>query len=92
MRNIIVTVSLITAIAFLAISALSSTQIFTQILSSGEEIRSELWILIILTFLGGVVMIGIAWAIVELSDRRDSFASQPLHHTNRQPYDDDDDV
>lgn len=77
MRNIIVAVSLVTAVAFLAISALSSIQIFSQVLSSGEEIRSELWILIILCFLGGVIMIGIAWAIVELSEaRRDNVLRQ----------------
>jgi len=70
MKYLIVSVSLITAIAFLAISALSSLQIFNEVIASGEEIRSELWLLIILCFLGGVIMIGIAWAIVELSEAR----------------------
>lgn len=77
MRPIIVAISLLTAIAFLAISAASSWQIFTQVLASGEEIRTELWVLIIMCFLGGVIMIGIAWAIVEVNEaRRDHLASR----------------
>lgn len=70
MKSLIIAISLLTAIAFLVISVVSTWQIFTLLLSSAEAIRGELWLLLVLAFTGGVIMLSIAWGIAELTETR----------------------
>lgn len=70
MKQIIIGISLTTAIAFLVLSVVSTWQIFTLLLSSDASVRSELWVLLILCFTGGVIMLSIAWGIAELTETR----------------------
>ena len=72
MKQLIITISIVTAIAFLLLSVISTWQIFTFLLDSNGDVRPELWILLIITFTGGVIMLGIAWGIAEVSDARRS--------------------
>lgn len=69
LRPIIIAISLLTAIAFLALSIISAWQIFTLSLDNSSSIRAELWILMVLCFVGGIVLLGIAWGIVEMTGR-----------------------
>ena len=69
MKPLIVLISLITAIAFLAVSVIATWQIFTTLIS-GTEIRGELWAFLILTFSAGVIMISLSWGISELGASR----------------------
>jgi|GEM_PF-1810881 len=70
MKFVIIAVSLVAAIAFLAISVISTYEIFQTLLSGDDPIRGELWILLIMTFTGGVIMLSIAWGIAELTENR----------------------
>lgn len=69
MKYLIILISSLTAIAFLGFSVISTWQIFT-VLISGESIRSELWALLVMTFTAGVIMLSLAWGIVELGAAR----------------------
>ena len=70
MKQLIIVISLATAIAFLVISVISTWQIFTLLIGGDEAIRGELWLLLILAFAGGVIMLSIAWGIAELTETR----------------------
>lgn len=70
MKQIIIGVSLVTAVAFLIISVITTFQIFTIVISSDTLVRGELWLLLILCFTGGVIMLSIAWGIAELTESR----------------------
>lgn len=69
MKYLIILISSLTAIAFLGFSVISTWQIFT-VLISGESIRNELWALLVMTFTAGVIMLSLAWGIVELGAAR----------------------
>ncbi|XWX02622.1 hypothetical protein VZO05_08885 [Aggregatilineales bacterium SYSU G02658] len=69
MKSLIVFISLITAIAFLGLSIISTWQIFTSLISGGDSLRGELWALLIMTFTAGVIMILLAWGITEVGSR-----------------------
>lgn len=68
-KSLIVIISLITAIAFLGLSIVSTWQIFTTLIGGGEVLRGELWALLIMTFTAGVIMIMLAWGIAEIGSR-----------------------
>lgn len=70
MKNIITTISVVTAIAFLLISVISTVQIFLLVVGGNAAVRGELWVLLITTFTGGIIMLGIAWGIAELTESR----------------------
>lgn len=70
MRQITVIISLIASVAFLGLSVLTAYQVFILAISDEETVRGELWILLVLCFIGGAIMIGIAWGITELSEAR----------------------
>ena len=70
MKQLIIGVSLFTAIAFLIISVITTFQIFTIVISTETLVRGELWLLLILCFTGGVIMLSIAWGIAELTESR----------------------
>lgn len=69
MKSLIVFISLITAIAFLSLSIISTWQIFTSLIAGGDSLRGELWALLIMTFTAGVIMILLAWGIAEIGSR-----------------------
>ena len=69
MKYFIILISALTAVAFLGFSVISTWQLFT-ILIAGESIRSELWVLLIMTFTAGVIMLSLAWGIVEIGEMR----------------------
>ncbi|MFQ3659729.1 MAG: hypothetical protein SNJ54_12330 [Anaerolineae bacterium] len=69
MKSLIVFISLITAIAFLGLSIISTWQIFTSLIAGGDSLRGELWALLIMTFTAGVIMILLAWGITEIGSR-----------------------
>lgn len=68
-KSLIVIISLITAIAFLGLSIVSTWQIFTALISGEGSLRGELWALLIMTFTAGVIMIMLAWGIAEIGSR-----------------------
>jgi membrane protein implicated in regulation of membrane protease activity len=70
MKMLIIAISLVTAIAFLLIAVISTWQIFTALIAGGENLRGELWILLIVSFTGGVIMLAMAWGIAELTESR----------------------
>ncbi|MEL6404244.1 MAG: hypothetical protein AAFR81_07755 [Chloroflexota bacterium] len=70
MKQIIIGVSLITAIAFLGMSVFTTYNIFTLILEPESLVRNELWILLVVTFTGGVILLSMAWGIAELTESR----------------------
>lgn len=70
MKQIIIGISTLTAVAFLGMSVVTTYQIFNILISGDDAIRGELWILLILCFTGGVILLSIAWGIAELSDSR----------------------
>lgn len=70
MKQVIIGISLITAIAFLVLSVITTYEIFVTLIGSEEPIRSELWALLVVCFTGGVIMLSIAWGIAELTDSR----------------------
>ena len=70
MKYVIIAVSLVTAVAFLAISVISTYEIFQTLLQGDDPIRGELWVLLIMAFTGGVILLSIAWGIAELTESR----------------------
>ena len=70
MKYVIIAVSLVTAVAFLGISVVSTYEIFQTLLQGDDPIRGELWILLIMAFTGGVILLSIAWGIAELTEGR----------------------
>lgn len=70
MKQFIIAISLITAIAFLVLSVVSTWEIFSTLISGDDAVRGELWLLLILCFTGGVIMLSIAWGIAELTESR----------------------
>lgn len=63
MKMLIIAISLVTAVAFLLIAVISTWQIFTALIANGESLRGELWILLIVSFTGGVIMLAMAGAL-----------------------------
>lgn len=70
MKQVIIAVSLLVAIAFLVMSVVTTYNIFTLILSPDSIVRPEMWILLVVTFTGGVILLSIAWGIAELTESR----------------------
>lgn len=70
MKQLIIGISLLTAIAFLVLSVITTYEIFSTLISGEEALRGELWALLIVTFTGGVILLSIAWGIAELADSR----------------------
>ncbi|MCS6835643.1 MAG: hypothetical protein NZ750_06480 [Anaerolineae bacterium] len=70
MKILIIAISLVTAVAFLLIAVISTWQIFTALIGGGDNLRGELWILLIVAFTGGVIMLAMAWGIAELTESR----------------------
>jgi hypothetical protein len=70
MKQVIIGVSLLVAIAFLVMSVVTTYNIFTLILAPDTIVRPEMWILLIVTFTGGVILLSIAWGIAELTESR----------------------
>ncbi len=68
-KSLIVIISLLTAIAFLGLSIVSTWQIFTTLIAGTQPLRGELWALLIMTFTAGVIMIMLAWGIAEIGSR-----------------------
>ncbi len=69
LRQIIIIIGLVAAVAFLGISIISAWQIFTLAVGA-SEIRGELWLLLVLAFLAGSIMLAIGWGISEMSEIR----------------------
>lgn len=69
MKQLIIFISLITAIAFLGLSVVSTWQIFTSLIAGDAPLRGELWALLVMTFTAGVIMILLAWGIAEIGTR-----------------------
>ena len=70
MKQVIIGVSLLVAIAFLLMSVVTTYNIFTLILDPAALVRPEMWILLVVTFTGGVILLSIAWGIAELTESR----------------------
>lgn len=70
MKQLIIAISLLTAVAFLILSVVTTYQIFTTLISGEDAVRGELWILLVLCFTGGVILLSIAWGIAELTESR----------------------
>ena len=70
MKQVIIGVSLVAAIAFLLMSIITTYNIFTLVLQPESILRPELWILLVASFTGGVILLSIAWGIAELSETR----------------------
>jgi hypothetical protein len=70
MKQVIIGVSLIVAIAFLGMSVVTTYNIFNLILDPNSLVRPEMWILLVVTFIGGVILLSIAWGIAELTESR----------------------
>ena len=70
MKQVIIGVSLLVAIAFLLMSVVTTYNIFTLILDPEALVRPEMWILLVVTFTGGVILLSIAWGIAELTESR----------------------
>lgn len=68
-KSLIIVISLLTAIAFLGLSIVSTWQIFNTLISGADALRGELWALLIMTFTAGVIMIMLAWGIAEIGSR-----------------------
>lgn len=69
LRQIIIIIGLVAAVAFLGISIISAWQVFTLAIGA-SEIRGELWLLLVLSFLAGSIMLAIGWGISEMSEIR----------------------
>ncbi len=76
LKPLIVFISLITAVAFLAVSVIATWQIFTTLIA-GNDIRSELWAFLVLTFTAGVIMISLSWGISEYGEARRAALASP---------------
>lgn len=70
MKQVIIGVSLLVAIAFLGMSVVTTYQIFNLVLTPETLVRPEMWILLVVTFTGGVILLSIAWGIAELTESR----------------------
>jgi hypothetical protein len=70
MKQVIIAVCLLVAIAFLLMSVITTYQIFMLILAPDTIVRPEMWILLVVTFTGGVILLSIAWGIAELTESR----------------------
>ena len=70
MKQVIIGVSLLVAIAFLVMSVITTYNIFILILAPDTIVRPEMWILLVVTFTGGVILLSIAWGIAELTESR----------------------
>jgi hypothetical protein len=70
MKQVIIGVSLLVAIAFLVMSVVTTYNIFVLILAPDTIVRPEMWILLIVTFTGGVILLSMAWGIAELTESR----------------------
>jgi hypothetical protein len=70
MKQVIIAVSLLVAISFLVMSVITTYQIFMLILAPDTIVRPEMWILLVVTFTGGVILLSIAWGIAELTESR----------------------
>jgi hypothetical protein len=70
MKQVIIGVSLLVAIAFLVMSVITTYNIFNLILDPDSLVRPEMWILLVVTFTGGVILLSIAWGIAELTESR----------------------
>jgi hypothetical protein len=70
MKQVIIAVSLLVAISFLVMSVVTTYNIFTLILAPDTIVRPEMWILLVVTFTGGVILLSIAWGIAELTESR----------------------
>jgi len=70
MKQVIIGVSLLVAIAFLLMSVVTTYNIFTLILDPNALVRPEMWILLGVTFTGGVILLSMAWGIAELTESR----------------------
>ena len=72
MKQLIVGISLLAAIAFLLMSIVATWQVFTILVSQEGLVRGELWTFLVLCFTGGVIMLSMAWGIAELSSRNEA--------------------
>ena len=70
MKQVIIGVSLLVAIAFLVMSVITTYNIYNLILDPDSLVRPEMWILLVVTFTGGVILLSIAWGIAELTESR----------------------
>lgn len=82
MKLLIIIISLATAIAFMLISVITTWQIFTTLISGEAAVRGELWVLLIVAFTGGVIMLAMAWGIAELTESRRIQREAILHGTS----------
>ena len=70
MKQVIIGISVLAGVAFLGISVISTYNIFTVLIDSDAGVRGELWVLLVLAFTGGVIMLAIAWGIAEITESR----------------------
>lgn len=70
MKQFIIIINLLAAVAFLVMSIATTYNIFTTLIETEEVIRNELWILLVVCFTGGVIMLSIAWGVAELTESR----------------------
>jgi hypothetical protein len=77
MKQVIIGISVLAAVAFLGISVVSTYNIFTLLIETESGVRGELWVLLVLTFTGGVIMLAIAWGIAELTESRRAERERP---------------
>jgi len=70
MKQLIIVISLLTAVAFLVLSVITTYEIFTTAISGEDAVRGELWALLVICFTGGVILLSIAWGIAELTEGR----------------------
>lgn len=70
LKQIIIGVCLIAAIAFMGISIISTWEIFRLLINTDQAARGELWVLLVLAFTGGVILLSIAWGIAEMTESR----------------------
>lgn len=70
MKQVIIGISLLSSVAFLGLSVVSTYEIFRLLIDSDQVVRAELWIFLILCFTGGVILLSIAWGIAELTESR----------------------
>ena len=90
MKQIIIGVSLVTAVAFLGMSVFTTFNIFQLILEPESLVRNELWILLVVTFTGGVILLSMAWGIAELTESRRANRELQLSGVSMNSSDEDD--
>ncbi|QPC81842.1 hypothetical protein G4Y79_19450 [Phototrophicus methaneseepsis] len=91
MKYIIIVVSIVTSVAFLGISVISTYEIFQTLLQGDDPIRGEMWVLLIMAFTGGVILLSMAWGIAELTESRRVQREVQLNRST-QGYHDDEDI